>query len=252
MSLGYSLVERVLFGSHPFAVPLQTVVQHALRGPRPASFLLDGHVFNCTTAHRYYFERSDYERDLWPVLQQCVACDTVVYDIGAHFGFWVTRLTNLVRHIYAFEPSPANRDFLRRNVGSFPNVTLIEAAVGAARTTAVTFSENGSMSAVGTGTVKVPVVTLDDFASSHDLPNLLLMDVEGYGGEVLRGASALLAYHPTIICEIHTTAEANAITDLLKQRGYTTDYQVRHYPFRMVAKWDNKTTASSAITARQL
>jgi len=243
MSFGYSLVERVLFGSHRFAVPLQTVVQHALRGPRPASFLLDGHVFHCTTAHRYYFERSDYERDLWPSLRTCVAPDTVVYEIGAHFGFWVMRLASLVRHIYAFEPSPTNLSFLRRNVGSFPNVTLIEAAVGA-NATGAAFSENGSKSAVGAGTMKVPVVILDDFVNSHDFPSLLLMDVEGYGGEVLRGASALLAAHPTIICEIHTAAEESAIAASLAQHGYTLDYQARRYPFRILAKHDSAKTAA--------
>jgi FkbM family methyltransferase len=235
MPFAYRLVERVLFGSHRFAVPLQTVIQHALRGPRPASFLLDGHWFHCTTAHKYYFERSDYERDLWPVLQRSVAPNSVVYEIGAHFGFWVVRLANLARHIYAFEPSPANLDFLRRNVGGFPNVSLIEAAVGATATE-VAFSENGSMGAVGAGALSVPMVTLDDFASRHELPNLLLMDVEGYGGEVLRGASALLAAHPTIFCEIHTTDEENAITAALTEHGYKPDYQADRYPFRMIAK----------------
>lgn len=133
------------------------------------------------------------------------------------------------------EPSPTNLGFLRRNVGGFPNVTLTEAAVGASATE-VAFSENGSMSAVGTGALTVPVVTLDDFVSSHELPNLLLMDVEGYGGDVLRGASALLAAHPTIICEIHSKAEESAITDALTEHGYRPDYQARRYPFRIVAK----------------
>ncbi len=79
-------------------------------------------------------------------------------------------------------------------------------------------------------------MTLDDFVSSHELPNLLLMDVEGYGGDVLRGASALLAAHPTIICEIHSKAEESAITDALTEHGYRPDYQARRYPFRIVAK----------------
>ena len=235
MPIAYRLVERVLFGSHRFAVPLQIIIQHALRGPRPASFLLDGHLFHCTTAHKYYFERSDYERDLWPALQQCVAPNSVIYEIGAHFGFWVMRLANLVGHIYAFEPSPANLGFLRRNVCDFSNVTLVNAAVGATATE-VAFSENGSVSSVGAGALTVPMVTLDDFASRHEFPNLILMDVEGYGGEVLRGASTLLAAHPTIICEIHTAAEENAIIAALTEHGYTPDYQAGCYPFRMIAK----------------
>jgi FkbM family methyltransferase len=235
MSFAYRLVERVLFGSHRFAVPLQIVIQHALRGPRPASFPLDGNPFHCTTAHKYYFERSNYERDLWPVLQQCVAPDSIVYEIGAHFGFWVMRLAKLVRHIYAFEPSPTNLEFLRRNVGNLSNVTVIEAAVGAAAMD-VAFSENGSMSGVGAGALVVPMLTLDDFGSRHELPSLLLMDVEGYGGEVLRGSSTLLAAHPTIICEIHTPDEENAIFALLTEHGYAPDHQHGRYPFRLVVR----------------
>jgi hypothetical protein len=41
MSIGYWLSNRVLFGSHRFAVPLLIVAQRILRGPRPASFILD-------------------------------------------------------------------------------------------------------------------------------------------------------------------------------------------------------------------
>jgi len=206
-----------------------------VQGPRPTSFLLDGHVFHCTTAHKYYFERGDYERELWPVLQRNVAPGSVVYEIGAHFGFWVMRLANLVRHIYAFEPSPENLDFLRRNVGGFPNVTVIAAALGATATE-VSFSEKGSMSTVGAGTMVVPMVTMDDFASDHESPNLVLMDVEGHGGDVLRGASELLRTRPIIICEIHTSTEENAIVALLAEHGYTLDHRAARYPFRMVAK----------------
>ena len=234
MSLGYWLSDRVLFGSHRFAVPLQCGVQRLLGGPRPASFPLDGHAFHCTTAHRYYFERSDYERELWPVLRRSVTLESVVYDVGAHFGFWVTRLATLVHKVYAFEPSPANLRFLRRNIGNLSNGTVVEAAVGS-QAIEVAFSEGGSASAVGTGQLVVPMVTLDDFARSHEMPNLLLIDVEGYGGEVLRGAWNVLRTRPTIVCEVHNSAEEEDIFSQLSNQGYTVRRRSVRYPYRIVA-----------------
>lgn len=233
MSLGYWLSDRVLFGSHRFAVPLQSGVQRLLGGPRAAAFPLDGHMFHCTTAHKYYFERSGYERDLWPVLRGCIRPDSTVYDVGAHFGFWVTRMASLVRKIYAFEPSPANLHFLRRNIGSFPNGTIVEAAVGS-QTAEVAFAEGGRASTVGTGQLVVPMVTLDHFASCHEVPDLLLIDVEGYGGEVLREACNLLRSHPTIVCEIHHPSEEEDILSQLAGQGYTVHRRTERYPYRIV------------------
>lgn len=234
MSLGNWLSDRVLFGSHRFAVPLQCGVQRLLGGPRPASFPLDGHTFHCTTAHRYYFERTGYERDLWPVLRRSVTPESVVYDVGAHFGFWVTRLANLVRRVYAFEPSPANLHFLRRNINSLSNGTVIEAAVGS-QVAEVAFSEGGSASTVGTGQLMVPMMTLDHFTSCHPLPDLLLIDVEGNGGDVLRGACNLLRAHPTIVCEIHDSGEERDTFAQLADHGYEVRCRSERYPYRVVA-----------------
>lgn len=50
MSIGHWLSNRVVFGSHRFAVPLQIVAQRILQGPQPASFILGGHTFHCTIA----------------------------------------------------------------------------------------------------------------------------------------------------------------------------------------------------------
>lgn len=156
--LTYRLIDNVLFGSHPLAAPLQRVMQRMIGGPREASFVLDGREFHCTTAHKYYFERANYERDLWPAILECIDTDSVVYDVGAHFGFWALRLAQRVRHVYAFEPSQSNLEYLRKNCG-FPNVTIVPAAVSSA-TGMIALSEAGSMSRVGGG--GGPTDSIDD------------------------------------------------------------------------------------------
>jgi len=63
IAMPYWLTDRVLFGSHRAAQPLQILVQQIAGGPRPAGFLLDGHTFHYQADHKYFFERQDYERD---------------------------------------------------------------------------------------------------------------------------------------------------------------------------------------------
>ena len=67
--------------------------------------------------------------------------DTVV-DLGAHIGYYTLLFAKLVGpsgHVVAFEPSPASCAILRRNVASngLANVTIVNAAVGAASRSAV-------------------------------------------------------------------------------------------------------------------
>src|SRR5487761_158731 len=154
VAMPYRLTDRLLFGSHRATIPLQILVQRMIGGPRPASFLLDGHTFHCQTSHKYFFERQNFERDVWQILRERIRADDVVYDVGAHFGFWAIRLSRICRQVIAFEPSPTNLVTLIQNVGKIPNVAIINAAVGSVEGV-MNFSEGGSMSRVGGGDLKV-------------------------------------------------------------------------------------------------
>src|SRR5579862_6589687 len=157
VSLPYDFTDRVLFGSHRAAVPLQVVIQHLIGGPRLASFQLDGHTFHCETGHKYFFEREKFECSVWEVLRRQIGSQDVVYDIGAHFGFWAVRLSKLCKKVVAFEPSSVNIQTVRQNAGMIPNVQIVNCAVGSADGV-VNFSECGSMSKVNTGDKKVAMM----------------------------------------------------------------------------------------------
>ena len=234
--LPYRITDRVLFGSHRGAPPLQVLVQHLIRGPRPGSFSLDGHTFHCQTSHKYFFEREHFEQDLWEILRERLGPNDVVYDVGAHFGFWAVRLSGICREVIAFEPSPINLATLRRNAGSIANVTLINAAAGSAEGV-MSFSEGGSMSKVGVGETRVNVTTIDASAENHASPTFLLIDVEGFAGEVLRGASKALTSRLPMILEIHDQSERDAVNAILTETGYeihSIDNDHR-FPFRIFA-----------------
>jgi FkbM family methyltransferase len=236
VAMPYWVTDRLLFGSHRAAQPLQILVQRMIGGPRPASFLLDELSFHCQTSHKYFFERQNYERDAWQILKERIRPDDVVYDVGAHFGFWAVRLSRICRHIVVFEPSPTNLITLIRNVGTVPNVTIINAAVGAAEAV-MSFSEGGSVSRLGDGSITVNVTTIDLAAERHPEPTFVLVDVEGFGAEVLRGGGRAVGRHIPIMCEIHDANERDGVFELLKDDNYTilSLDDDRRFPFRIIA-----------------
>jgi FkbM family methyltransferase len=236
IAMPYRLTDRLLFGSHRAAQPLQILVQRMMGGPRPASFLLDGHTFHCQTSHKYFFEKQDFERDVWQMLRERIRPDDVVYDVGAHFGFWAIRLSRVCRHVIAFEPSPTNLVTLIQNVGAIPNVTIVNAALGSAECV-ISFAEGGSMSRVGVGDIKVNLTTIDLSAERHPKPTFVLIDVEGFGTEVLRGGRRALIGHVPVMCEIHDANERDGVFELLRSADYTIRLldADRHFPFRILA-----------------
>jgi FkbM family methyltransferase len=235
-ALPYSVTDGVLFGSHRAAGPLQVVMQRLIGGPRPATFLLDGLRFHCSTSEKYFFERENFERELGNELRRHLGPEDVVYDFGAHIGYWLLRLSRLCKHVVAFEPSPLNFGRLRQNVGDIPNVTLVNAAI-AAEVGKMPFSEAGSMSTVGEGEIVVNATTLDVYARSAISPTFLLVDVEGFAGQALSGAPGLLSRRTPLICEVHHDSERQAVFGTLEDFGYHISPIDRDhsYPFRVFA-----------------
>jgi len=136
--------------------------------------------------------------------------------------------------VIAFEPSPNNLVTLIQNVGTVPNVTIINAAVGSAEGV-MRFSENGSMSRVGIGDIIASLTTLDLSAERHPEPTFVLIDVEGFGTEVLRGGRRALIRHVPVMCEIHDANERDGVFELLKNADYTIRIldSDRHYPIKI-------------------
>jgi len=236
--LPYGITERVLFGSHFAARNLQTAIQHLLGGQRPVSFCLDGLVFHCLSSHKYFFQREHYERDLWALLSRIVTSTDIVYDVGAHYGYWVLRLSRTCNHLFAFEPSPANFKQLSHNVSSnrISNVTIVNVACSATEGE-LHCADEGSMAHISERGILVPAVTLDAFADDHPKPTIILMDVEGFAGEVVRGARELLSYAPKLVCEIHDPRERDAVIPVLRGLGYRVNPlgKDRRFPFRIFA-----------------
>lgn len=106
--------------------------------------------------------------------------NAVVWDIGAHHGYYAVALARAVAlhgNVHAFEPFPESAEVIRRNaeLNSLANVVHVHAcAVGASTgRERLQLSENGpqnhslsSALAFEGRTVEIPVITMDDQAAA--------------------------------------------------------------------------------------
>lgn len=197
-----------------------------------------------SNTHRLLFlegERHISERGLFSDL--VTVSDTVV-DVGANIGYYALIFRRLVGdsgRIIAFEPEPDNLVELRLNVerNRISNIEVVPVAVGA-RAGTVHFAGgiNGRVTAHDTHVVdvvsEVRMVALDEVLTAP--VDVIKIDVEGYEGEVLSGASQsierwrphlFLEIHPALLVGNHTVEGIFAFL----QRHYTTItlYQLAHH-----------------------
>lgn len=165
------------------------------------------------------------ESDLSKLVHALGLLDTdidVLWDIGANIGSICIPAVNrgLVKRAVAFEPEERLHRLLKVNAILNGVDALIEChrvALGDADGTAALMVGEGntgdyriagrmldddSMGENDRRTEMVTVRTMDDFASSFESERtLIFMDIQGYEGIALRGASQLLANSPPLVCE---------------------------------------------------
>jgi len=241
-AITHAVANKVLFGAHQLASPLQRGVQRLLSGPREVIFEFKrgpaaGYKFSCLSSHKYFFVREDYEHDLLRPIESMVRPDSVVFDIGAHFGFWAIVFSRLCPRgkVFAFEPSPENRSRLLRNIAmnSIENIHIVPFAASD-RIGASHLSGDGSMAKIGDGAENIETTTLDEFCKGNPVPDMMLIDVEGHAGEVLRGASGIFARRfVPMICEIHSESELKAVR--VKAERLSIIGSFSRFPYRAVA-----------------
>ena len=138
--------------------------------------------------------------------------------------------------IYAFEPTPKTFEHLKQNTSYYPNIKVFNCALGekTGKSSIITVDDWGAQNYLGEGGTPIEVKTID----SLNLPvGFIKMDVEGFEGAILKGASetirknkpviAMSAYHhpndenelpkiihsiePSYICELHEEYEKDLI-----------------------------------------
>jgi len=172
-----------------------------------------------------------YEYDKRQLFERAVTPGSVVFDVGAHAGYYTLLASVLVGprgHVVAFEPLKQNLAYLHEHLrlNRIGNVTVIDAAVSDAPGTA-SFRQGpqtytGRLESDGDAIVRT--VSLDQLTRAGEIPppDLLKVDVEGSELRVLRGAQSILATaRPMIFLETHGAEMHQTCSSLLESSGYT-------------------------------
>ena len=153
----------------------------------------------------------------------------VVYDIGAHAGFYTllsSRLVGPAGMVFAFEPSPLNLPHLRRHVelNRCANVRVLDCAISD-EAGEMGFDLAGSYQGRISegGSVKVRVRTIDELIASGEVrpAQLVKIDVEGAELKVLKGGEQFFRkHHPTLFLATHGEQVHAECCELLSGWGF--------------------------------
>lgn len=185
--------------------------------------------------HRYGL----IEPPLTALFVEVVTAGTVVYDVGAQFGYYSVLAAELGAQVHAFEPARQTLPSLQRNVGG--EVAVVHAGLWN-EPTMLELKDFGSRhSAVNTflsvkdeeldepeATYQVEVTTLDAYAeAARAVPDLVKIDAEGAELQVLQGARTTLTSHrPLVTVEVGDTPRYRT-----SRRALDFALELRYLPF---------------------
>jgi len=171
-----------------------------------------------------------YEYHKRVIFERRVREKKIVFDIGAHVGFYSLLASVLVGpegKVFAFEPVPRNLHYLKEHLrlNNLRNVQVINAAVSDRHGTS--WMEEGRHSSTWRlapqGPLQVRTLSLDNAVSAGELPapDCMKIDVEGAETLVLSGAKSILRnLHPIIFLSTHSRALNERCCKLLASLGY--------------------------------
>jgi FkbM family methyltransferase len=206
----------------------------------PLAAPLEGYGMRLDWHSSKAFVFGTYELEVKQALLQIVQADWVVFDIGAHIGYFALLLAKLVGpsgKVFAFEPLPENFRTLQENVriNGCSNIFLENRAV-AETSGMVTLKSNDtdrltytSSLIEGQPIIDIEAVSLDDFtAGLQERVQFVMMDVEGAETAVLKGMrSTLQRDFPALLIELHGMDQWGESHSAL-QELHSMDYSFRY------------------------
>lgn len=166
-----------------------------------------------------------YERAKLGLFVAALNGRAVVYDIGAHAGYYTLAAARRARQVIAFEPNPANFAALGFHVerNRLDNVALRNEAVGARPGNArFSSADGGYQGRLGQGDITVRVTALDRLIEAGlPAPDVVEMDVEGGELDALAGAAKLLeTRRATWFIALHGPDCASGAIETMLRHGY--------------------------------
>jgi FkbM family methyltransferase len=174
----------------------------------------------------------------------------IVFDLGAYFGYHTLKFAHKdnVKHVYAFEPNPDNRERLVKNIkknpGAKEKITIIDKAISNEKGTSVFLAFNDIEQGVSSASllqkeksmakrndtlareITVNMDTLDNLIGDGILlpPNIIKLDIEGAEYDALEGSRKLLLQNkPVLMIEVHT------ILNMYQLAGFFSEIDYQYY-----------------------
>lgn len=182
--------------------------------------------------------KGGYEKDYSSFVEKYLKPGMVVFDIGAHNGYYSLLSSVKVGNkglVIAFEPSQRERNRLKINmfINYIKNIKVEKIAVGSYTGITKFFIRNDRETGfnsikyhpdgVDLTEVVVPITTIDRYLQDnpHCEPDFIKIDAEGVEHEVLKGANKLLQRRkrPVLLIEL-TKDQGTEIYRLLKKKKY--------------------------------
>jgi FkbM family methyltransferase len=222
--------------------PIYEAALMALHGGRGVPWLVNGVEYRVDPKERWRFAHH-YEAEAAAYLAARMKPGMISFDVGANVGAYVLQLaywSGPGGKVIAFEPNEGARDVMSRHLlwnGIAERVDVVPLAVSAAPGENVLYAEgangmsrlaeaNRGLCGAAVETV-VPVTSIDVFCRERGVwPDVLLIDIEGFEIEALRGArEAIGRKRPVMVVEFHpnvwqsSNASRPAAEELLKSLG---------------------------------
>lgn len=145
-----------------------------------------------------------------------------IVDAGAATGdtflFLKANLPEAIGKVYCVEGSSYFLSYLKENVGNETEAQILNLLLSDEETEIPALIHHHGSSAMAAGEVKAKATTLDRLLEQGQIPpiDVLKIDVDGYDGKVLKGASTILSeVQPPVIFEFHPDLIKKAGTDIL-------------------------------------
>lgn len=166
-----------------------------------------------------------YERQELTTFLALVDSDDIVWDIGAHGGYFTLACAAKATQVIACEANPLNASNLRRHLAlnEVANVSVVEAAICSTHNSSATFGGRDIYQGrLGGGSDVVATATLDGLIRDGlPAPTVVKMDIEGGELDALAGGvETLSAFRPTMLVAVHSAQLRQGCENFLRHRGY--------------------------------
>lgn len=203
-----------------FVIP---ILSGKLKGKR---WVVGSSNFECVLGTYEYAKHILFERE--------IHTNEIVYDLGAHVGFYTLLASELVGKngiVVSFEPFNQNFEYLLNHVNMNACKNVIVNNIAVSNFSGVSYFQEGEGTYTGhlsgNGKIIVETIKLDDYVdeNSNLIPNCLKIDVEGEEYAVLQGAKKIISeYHPKIFLATHNRIFHEKCIDFLNKNEYHLEF----------------------------